>query len=92
MSHPVLTTEFLLGFLESYPAALVVFELDGTIVYINQLGCEGAKQSREELIGKQIQDLAADPASAEIATPENTSSAAGSSRSDGTIWFTRPMS
>jgi len=65
MSHPVLTTEFLLGFLESYPAALVVFELDGTIVYINQLGCEGTGQSREELIGKQIQDLAADPAQVE---------------------------
>lgn len=65
MSHPALTTEFLLGFLESYPAALIVFELDGTIIYVNQLGCEGARQSREELIGKPIQDLAADPAQVE---------------------------
>ena len=65
MTHPALTVEFLLGFLESYPGALIIFELDGTIVYINQLGCEGAMQSREELTGKHIQDLVADPAQVE---------------------------
>jgi excisionase family DNA binding protein/PAS domain S-box-containing protein len=65
MTHPALTVEFLLGFMESYPAALIVFELDGTIVYINQLGCEGAMRSREELTGSHIQDLVADPAQVE---------------------------
>jgi excisionase family DNA binding protein/PAS domain S-box-containing protein len=65
MTHPALTVEFLLGFLESYPAALIVFELDGTIVYVNQLGCEGAMRSRAELTGSHIQDLVADPAQVE---------------------------
>ena len=40
MSSSVLTKEFLVGFLESYPAAISVFDLDGTIVYVNRQGCD----------------------------------------------------
>ena len=62
MSSTVLTGEFLLAFLESYPAALSVFELDGTIIFVNKHGCDLLKKSKAEIIGKQIQDFVADPA------------------------------
>ncbi len=61
MPSLTLTADFLLGFLESYPAAVSVFELDGTMVFVNQHGCKLLKKSKEELVGKHIQDFAADP-------------------------------
>lgn len=57
-----LNSEFLLGFLESYPAALSVFELDGTMVYVNEHGCDLLKKSKSELEGMHVQDFVADPA------------------------------
>ncbi len=65
MPHRALTAEFLLGFLESYPAAVSVFELDGTMIYVNGHGCDLLRTSKEELTGKHIQDLVADPAMVE---------------------------
>lgn len=62
MSSSTLTAEFLLGFLESYPAALIVFELDGTMVYVNEHGCDLLKKSKSELIGTHVQDFVANPA------------------------------
>lgn len=60
MSSLLLNTDFFLGFLESYPAALTVFDMDGTIVFVNSQGCKLVKQSKEELIGQQIQDFVVD--------------------------------
>jgi excisionase family DNA binding protein/PAS domain S-box-containing protein len=65
MSSSMLSGEFLLGFLESYPAATSVFELDGTMVFVNQRGCDFATKSKKELIGKHVQDFVADRALAE---------------------------
>jgi PAS domain S-box-containing protein/excisionase family DNA binding protein len=65
MSSSMLSGEFLLGFLESYPAAASVFELDGTMVFVNQRGCDFTNKSKEELIGKRVQDFVADRAMAE---------------------------
>ncbi len=61
----MLSSEFLQGFLESYPAAASVFELDGTMVFVNQRGCDFANKSKKELIGKRVQDFVADQALAE---------------------------
>jgi len=61
MPSSILTTEFLLGFLESYPAAVSVLELDGTMVFVNEHGCDVLKKSKEELIGTHVQDYVADP-------------------------------
>jgi len=36
MSSSILSGEFLQGFFESYPAAVAMFELDGTMVFVNQ--------------------------------------------------------
>ncbi len=60
MTSSTLTSEFLLGFLESYPAAVSVFELDGTMIYVNDHGCGLLKKSKAELIGVHIQDFVAD--------------------------------
>jgi PAS domain S-box-containing protein/excisionase family DNA binding protein len=68
MSSPVLSKKFLLSFLESYPAAICVFELDGTIVFVNREGCELTNRTKEELIGKRVQDFVADRAVAEMFT------------------------
>ena len=65
MSSSMLSGEFLLGFLESYPAAASVFELDGTMVFVNQRGCDFTNKSKEDLIGKRVQDFVADRAMAE---------------------------
>jgi excisionase family DNA binding protein/PAS domain S-box-containing protein len=65
MPHRALTAEFLLGFLESYPAAVSVFELDGTMIHVNGHGCDLLRTTKEELAGKHIQDLVADPAMVE---------------------------
>ena len=65
MSSSMLSGEFLLGFLESYPAAASVFELDGTMVFVNQRGCDFTNKSKEELIGRRVQDFVADRAMAE---------------------------
>jgi excisionase family DNA binding protein/PAS domain S-box-containing protein len=62
MTSSKLTRDFLIGFLESYPAAVSVFELDGTMVYVNAHGCDLLQKPREELVGKHVQDFAADPA------------------------------
>jgi excisionase family DNA binding protein/PAS domain S-box-containing protein len=56
----MLTSEFLLGFLESYPAAVTVFEPDGTIVFANELGCDLVKLPKSELVGKRVQDFITD--------------------------------
>jgi PAS domain S-box-containing protein/excisionase family DNA binding protein len=61
----MLSGEFLLGFLESYPAAASVIELDGTMVFVNQRGCDFTNKSKEELIGKRVQEFVADRAMAE---------------------------
>lgn len=65
MSSSMLSNEFLLSFLESYPAAASVFELDGTMVFVNQRGCAFANKSKRELVGKRVQDFVADRALAE---------------------------
>ncbi len=65
MLSSMLNSEFLLGFLESYPAAVTVFEPDGTIVYANKLGCELVKQSEPELLGRKVQDFISDKAVAD---------------------------
>jgi excisionase family DNA binding protein/PAS domain S-box-containing protein len=65
MSSSILSGKFLLGFLESYPAAVSVFQPDGTMVFVNQHGCELLKKSKKELIGKRVQDFVADRAMAE---------------------------
>ena len=65
MSSSMLSGEFLLGFLESYPAAASVFELDGTMVFVNQRGCDFTNKSKKELVGKRVQDFVADRAMAE---------------------------
>lgn len=65
MSSSMLSREFFIGFLESYPAAASVFELDGTMVFVNQRGCAFANKSKKELVGKRVQDFVADRALAE---------------------------
>ncbi len=65
MSSYMLSATFLLNFFESYPAAVSVFELDGTMVFVNQRGCDFANRSKDELIGKRVQDFVADQALAE---------------------------
>jgi excisionase family DNA binding protein/PAS domain S-box-containing protein len=62
MSSSTLTTEFLLGFLESYPAAVSVFDLDGRMVFVNEHGCDLFKKSKTELIGTHVQDFVSNPA------------------------------
>ena len=61
MPSSTLTTEFLLGFLESYPAAVSVFDPDGRMVFVNDHGCGLLKKSKAELIGTHVQDFVADP-------------------------------
>ncbi len=61
----MLTGEFLLGLLESYPAAVSVFKLDGTMVFVNQQGCDLTKKPKSELLGKHVQDFVGDRAVAE---------------------------
>jgi PAS domain S-box-containing protein/excisionase family DNA binding protein len=65
MSSPILNGEFFLSFLETYPAAVAVFEPDGTMVFVNQRGCDFTNKSKKELIGKRVQDFVADRAMAE---------------------------
>jgi PAS domain S-box-containing protein len=65
MPSSILSGKFLLGFLESYPAAVSVFKPDGTMVFVNQNGCELLKKSKKELIGKRVQDFVADRTMAE---------------------------
>ncbi len=65
MSSPILNGEFFLSFLETYPAAVSVFEPDGTMVFVNQRGCDFTNKSKKELIGKRVQDFVADRAMAE---------------------------
>jgi PAS domain S-box-containing protein/excisionase family DNA binding protein len=65
MSHPILSSKFLQGFLESYPAAVAVFKPDGTMVFVNQRGCDFTNKSKKELVGKRVQDFVADRAMAE---------------------------
>ena len=65
MSSSILSSHFLQGFLESYPAAVAVFEPDGTMVFVNQRGCDFANKSKKELVGKRVQDFVADRAMAE---------------------------
>jgi PAS domain S-box-containing protein/excisionase family DNA binding protein len=65
MSSSILSGKFLQGFLESYPAAVAVFEPDGTMVFVNQRGCDFTNKSKKELIGKRVQDFVADRAMAE---------------------------
>jgi len=62
MSSSILSEEFIVGFLESYPAALSVFELDGTIVFANERCCNYVNKSKAELIGMHVQDFIADTA------------------------------
>ncbi len=62
MSSPILSEDFILGFLESYPAALTVFELDGTIVFANEQCCRYVNKSKAELVGMHVQDFVADTA------------------------------
>ncbi len=62
MSSSILSEEFILGFLESYPAALTVFELDGTIVFANEQCCRYVGKSKAELVGMHVQDFIADTA------------------------------
>jgi PAS domain S-box-containing protein/excisionase family DNA binding protein len=65
MPNSIITSEFMLRFLENYPAAVAVFEPDGTMVFVNQRGCDFTNKSKEELIGKRVQDFVADRAMAE---------------------------
>ena len=65
MSSSILSGKFLQGFFESYPAAVAVFELDGTMVFVNQRGCNFTNKPREELVGKRVQDFVGDRAQAE---------------------------
>jgi PAS domain S-box-containing protein/excisionase family DNA binding protein len=65
MSSPILNGEFFLSFLETYPAAVSVFEPDGTMVFVNQRGCDFTNKSKKELVGKRVQDFVADRAMAE---------------------------
>jgi len=65
MPSSILSGKFLLGFFESYPAAVSVFKLDGTMLFVNQQGCELLKKSKQELIGKRVQDFVADRTMAE---------------------------
>jgi len=62
MSSSILSEAFIVGFLESYPAALTVFELDGTIVFANEQCCRYVGKSKAELVGMHIQDFIADTA------------------------------
>lgn len=61
----MLTAEFLQSFLESYPAAVAIFKLDGTMLFVNQRGCNFANKSRKELVGQRVQDFVGDRALAE---------------------------
>ena len=65
MPHSIITSEFMFSFLENYPAAVAVFEPDGTMVFVNQRGCDFTNKSKKELIGKRVQDFVADRAMAE---------------------------
>ena len=65
MLSSMLNLEFLLGFLESYPAAVTVFEVDGKIIFVNKRGCDIIKKSDAELVGQHVQDFVADRAAAE---------------------------
>jgi PAS domain S-box-containing protein/excisionase family DNA binding protein len=65
MSSSILSSKFLQGFLESYPAAVAVFKPDGTMVFVNQRGCDFTNKSKKELVGKRVQDFVADRAMAE---------------------------
>ena len=60
MLYSILNEEFLRNFLESYPAAVTVFKLDGTIVFTNEQGCDLVKQSKEQLIGQRVQNFIED--------------------------------
>jgi PAS domain S-box-containing protein/excisionase family DNA binding protein len=60
MSSSILSEEFIVGFLESYPAVVSVFELDGTIVFANEQCCRYLNKSKAELIGTHVQDFIAD--------------------------------
>jgi PAS domain S-box-containing protein/excisionase family DNA binding protein len=65
MSSSILSSRFFQGFLESYPAAVAVFKPDGTMLFVNQRGCDFTNKSKKELIGKRVQDFVADRAMAE---------------------------
>ena len=65
MSSSILSSSFLQSFLESYPAAVAVFKPDGTMIFVNQRGCDFTNKSKTELIGKRVQDFVADRGMAE---------------------------
>ncbi len=60
MSYQLLNQEFLINLLESYPAAVTVFSLDGTIIFVNNQGCDLSKQPKEQIIGQRVQNFVAD--------------------------------
>lgn len=62
IASPVLTVDFLLSFLESYPAVLTVFGMDGKIIFVNKKTCDFLKKSKAEIVGKHVQDFLPDPA------------------------------
>lgn len=90
MSSSILSEEFILGFLESYPAAVSVFELDGTIVFANEQCCNYLSKSKAELIGMHIQDFIEDAALAaslisKVMSKGYVEDELGVARSDGTV-------
>ncbi len=62
MSSTIASEEFIVGFLESYPAVVAVFESDGTIVFVNERCCNYLDKSKAELVGMHVQDFIADTA------------------------------
>ena len=90
MSSSILSEEFILGFLESYPAAVSVFELDGTIVFANEQCCNYLGKSKAELIGIHIQDFIEDAALtasliSKVLSKGYVEDELGVARSDGTV-------
>lgn len=59
MSYKLLNQEFLINFLESYPAAVTVFDIDGRIVFVNDQGCDLVMQSKDQVIGQRVQNFVA---------------------------------
>lgn len=64
MSSSIFSEEFIIGFLESYPAAVSVFQLDGTIIFANERCCKYLNKPKAELIGMHVQDFITDTARA----------------------------
>ena len=90
MSSPILSEEFIVGFLECYPAALTVFELDGTIVFANEQCCRYVGKSKAELVGMHVQDFIADIALtasiiSKVISRGYVEDEVGAPQSDGTV-------